>query len=202
MAFVALVGEPAIMPVIHLVAADTFFLDLDLVRVLLMAIYALQLFMPSCEREFCLFVVVKAQILPAMGIMALLAILAFIAPMHIVVFVTGITIGRRLLILILRMTVDALHRFVFAIEPEFSLVVIKQYLTPTDGIVAGHAIQWFISVFQPACLMRVDLFMAYLALGCCLMIFFILFMALVTDHRRVCSFKYEIGLFMIEQRLI
>ena len=41
MALVALVSEPAIMPVIHFVAADTFFLDLDLVRVLFVAIYAL-----------------------------------------------------------------------------------------------------------------------------------------------------------------
>ena len=41
MALVALVSEPAIMPVIHFVAADTFFLDLDFVWVLFVAIYAL-----------------------------------------------------------------------------------------------------------------------------------------------------------------
>ena len=88
--------------------------------------------MSACKLEFCLLVMIKAQVLPTMGIMAFLAILAFIPTVNVIVFVTSITICRGFLVLILRMAVDAFHGFMFAVEPEFGLVVIKQHLVPAD----------------------------------------------------------------------
>ena len=131
-ALITLVRKSTIMTIIHLVATNALLLDFNLVWVFFMAIDALQFFVPSLERKFSLLIMVKTQILPTMCIMALLALLAFVPSVYIVVFVTGITIGWRFLILVLWVAVDAFHRFMLAVKPEFCLVVIKQNLIPAN----------------------------------------------------------------------
>ena len=129
---------------------------------------------------------------PFLLVMALLALLAVAAGMHVIYAMAGHAFRGQIFIAFIGMAAVAGSFLVLAVQRKFGFVMIE-----ATGLPSLDAMTLFAGLAE-ASLVRVILVMTVIACRRCITMFGILLMATGTGQSQMCAFQREIGLMMIK----